>query len=112
MLRYVTNVVLMALAIALLGVLVLLSTTADDRLRRQADLNLRQLRDVAAEIEREALDARNLKVDNGPHPQGLGADMHARIEAIGRDLTILFPVDTAWLPRLRGHAEGAFNSID
>ena len=46
MLRFVTHIALTALAIALLGILVLLSTNADDELRRQADQNLRQLRDT------------------------------------------------------------------
>ncbi len=67
MVRFATNVLLTGLAIALLGILVLLSTTADEAVRRQADLNLRQLRDIAAAIEREALNARNLQTDNG-HP--------------------------------------------
>ena len=48
MVRFVTNVLLTGLAIALLGILVLLSTAADEGVRRQADLNLRQLRETAA----------------------------------------------------------------
>ncbi len=110
--RFVTNLVLTGLAIALLGVLVLLSTTADEGVRRQADFNLRQLRDVAAEIERQALDARNLQIDDGAQLQALGDEMHARAEAIGRDLTILFPIDPPWTARLRALAEAGFNSID
>ena len=41
MVRFATNVLLTGLAIALLGILVLLSTQADEALRRRADLNLR-----------------------------------------------------------------------
>ena len=112
MLRFVTNIALTGLAIALLGVLVLLSTNADDRLRRQADQNLRQLREIAAEIERDALDSRNLQVDNDKQLQSLGADVHTRVEAIGRDLRVLFPTDPSWGARFRALAEAAFNSID
>ena len=55
MVRFATNLVLTGFAIALLGILVLLSTQPDEAIRRQADVNLRQLRDIAAAIEREAL---------------------------------------------------------
>ena len=85
------QLVLTGLAIALLGILVLLSTQPDEAVRRQADLNLRQLRDIAAAIEREALNARNLQTDNDAQLQTLGADLHARVEAIGRDLARAVP---------------------
>ena len=112
MVRFATNVLLTGLAIALLGVLVLLSTAADEGVRRQADLNLRQLRDTAASIEREALNARNLQTDNDAQLQALGNDVHARVESIGRDLHQLFPVDPSGLARMRTIAESGFNSID
>ena len=112
MLRFVTNIALTALAIALLGILVLLSTNADDELRRQSDQNLRQLRETVAEIEREALDSRNLQIDDDKQLQTLGADVHARVETIGRDLRVLFPIDPPWRARFRAMAEAAFNSID
>jgi signal transduction histidine kinase len=112
MVRFVTNIVLTGLAIALLGILVLLSTNADEGLRRQADSNLRQLREVAAEIERDALDSRNLQIDSDKQLQALGADVHSRVEAIGRDLRVLFPLDPPWRARFRTMAESAFNSID
>src|SRR5262245_11472695 len=112
MVRFVTNIVLTGLAIALLGILVLLSTNADEGLRRQADSNLRQLREVAAEIERDALDSRNLQIDSDKQLQALGADVHSRVEAIGRDLRVLFPIDPPWRTRFRTMAEAAFNSID
>jgi signal transduction histidine kinase len=112
MVRFVTNIVLTGLAIALLGILVLLSTTADEGLRRQADLNLRQLREAAAEIERDALDSSNLQIDSDKQLQALGADVHAHVEAIGRDLRVLFPIDPPLRTRFRTAAEAAFNSID
>jgi signal transduction histidine kinase len=112
MVRFVTNVLLTGLAIALLGILVLLSTAADEGVRRQADLNLRQLRETAAAIEREALNARNLQVDNDAQLLSLGNDVHARVESIGRDLHQLFPADPGGLARLRSLAEAGFNSID
>ncbi len=112
MVRFATNVLLTGLAIALLGILVLLSTTADEAVRRQADTNLRQLRDTAAAIEREALNARNLQTDNGAQLQTLGGDLHMRVEAIGHDLRELFPVDEHGLSRVRTIAEAGFNSID
>ncbi len=112
MVRFATNVLLTGLAIALLGILVLLSTTADEAVRRQADLNLRQLRDIAAAVEREALNARNLQTDNDAQLGVLGSDLHARVEAVGRDLRELFPVDERWLSRMRAVAEAGFNSID
>src|SRR5512147_2103040 len=112
MVRFVTNVLLTGLAIALLGVLVLLSTAADEGARRQADLNLRQLRETAASIEREALNARNMQVDNDAQLLSLGSDVHARVESIGRDLHQLFPADPGGLARMRSIAEAGFNSID
>ena len=81
-------------------------------MRRQADLNLRQLRDIAAAVEREALNARNLQTDNDAQLQALGTDLHARVEAIGHDLRELFPVDEHGLSRVRTLAEAGFNSID
>ncbi len=96
MVRFATNVLLTGLAIALLGILVLLSTSADDGIRRQADLNLRQLRETAAAIERETLNARNLQTDNDAQLQLLGNDVRARVEAIGRDLNRLFPARPEW----------------
>lgn len=112
MVRFATNVVLTGLAIALLGILVLLSTAADEGVRRQADRNLRQLRETAASIEREALNARNLQVDNDAGLLSLGNDVHARVESIGRDLHQLFPADPGGLARMRMIAEAGFNSID
>jgi two-component system, NtrC family, sensor kinase len=112
MVRFATNLVLTGLAIALLGILVLLSTQPDEAIRRQADVNLRQLRDIAAAIEREALNARNLQTDNDTQLQALGTDLHARVEAIGRNLRELFPVDEDGLARVRTVAEAGFNSID
>lgn len=112
MVRFATNVLLTGLAVALLGILVLLSTTADEGIRRQADLNLRQLRDIAAAIEREALSARNLQTDNGTQLQTLGTELHTRVEAIGHDLSELFPTDESTLASMRTVAEAGFNSID
>ena len=112
MVRFATNVLLTGLAIALLGMLVLLSTSADEAVRRQADLNLRQLGETAAAIEREALNARNLQTDNDAQLLSLGNDVHARVESIGRDLHELFPADPNGVSRLRTIAEAGFNSID
>ncbi len=112
MVRFATNVLLTGLAVALLGILVLLSTTADEGIRRQADVNLRQLRDIAAAIEREALNARNLQTDSDAVLKRLGADLHSRVESIGHDLRELFPVDENGLSRIRTIAEAGFNSID
>jgi two-component system, NtrC family, sensor kinase len=112
MVRLAANVVLTGMAIALLGILVLLSTSVDDGARRRADLNLRQLRDIGAAVEREALNARNLKVDNGAALRALRADLHTSTETIGRDLRLLFPTDPDLSRRIRAGAEAAFNSID
>ena len=112
MVRFATNVLLTGLAIALLGILVLLSTTADEAVRRQADLDLRQLRETAAAIERDALSSRNLQMDNGAGLRSLDRDVRVRVESIGRDLHQLFPVDPNGLARMRTIAEAGFNSID
>ncbi len=111
MVRFATNVLLTGLAIALLGILVLLSTQADEAVRRQADVNLRQLRDIAAAIEREALNARNLQTDNDAQLQALGADLHARVEAIGRELARAVPGRRA-RPRSRAHRRGSRFQLD
>ncbi len=112
MVRFAANLLLTAIAIALLGVLVLLSTTSDDGVRRRADVNLRQLRDIAAAIEREVLNARNLQIDNDAKLRALGHALHAGVEAIGPDLHQLFPAEPRGLARARAIAEAAFNSID
>ena len=112
MVRFAANLLLTGIAIALLGVLVLLSTTSDEGLRRRADVNLRQLRDIAAAIEREALNARNLQLDNDAKLRALGSALHAGVEAIGPDLHQLFPAEPRGLSRARTIAEAAFNSID
>ena len=44
--RLATHVVLTGIALALLGVLLLLSTSVDEAARRRSDLNLRQLHDI------------------------------------------------------------------
>ena len=112
MVRFATNVLLTGLAIALLGILVLLSTQADEAVRRQADLNLRQLRDIAAAIEREALNARNLQTDNDAQLQALGSDLHARVEAIGHDLPSCSRSMSTVSPAREPSRKPAFNSID
>ncbi len=112
MVRFAANLLLTGIAIALLGVLVLLSTTSHEGERRRADVNLRQLRDIAAAIEREALNARNLQLDNDAQLQALGSGLHAGVEAIGPDLHQLFPAEPRGLSRARTIAEVAFNSID
>ena len=112
MVRFAANLLLTGIAIALLGVLVLLSTTSDEGVRRRADVNLRQLRDIAAAIEREALNARNLQLDNDAKLRALGSALHAGVEAIGPDLHQLFPAEPRGLSRARTIAEAAFNSID
>ena len=58
MVRLVTNVVLTGIAVALLGILVLLSTSVDESARRRADLNLRQLREIGGAVERDDGQAR------------------------------------------------------
>ncbi len=112
MVRLATNVVLTGIAIALLGVLVLLSTSADEGARRNADLVLRQLRDASGAAEREALNARNLQLDNSATLQQISTELQAATEAVGRDLTQLFPVDPDLWHRVRAGLDSAFNSID
>jgi two-component system, NtrC family, sensor kinase len=112
MMRLATHVVTTGIALALLGVLVLLSTSVDDGARRQTDLNLRQLRDVDAAIEREALNARNMQIDNGATLQGFAANLRTSIDAVGRDLTVLFPATPDLSRRIRAVVEAGFNSID
>jgi len=112
MVRLVANVVLTGIAVALLGVLVLLSTSVDEGARRRADLNLRQLREIGSAVEREALNARNLKVDNAATLAALSGDLHTSTEAIGRDLRLLFPANPDLSREIRRGAESAFNSID
>jgi signal transduction histidine kinase len=112
MVRLATNVVLTGIAVALLGILVLLSTSVDEGARRRADLNLRQLREIGSAVEREALNARNLKVDNAATLAALGVDLHTSTEAVGRDLRLLFPASPDLLRKIRSAAEAAFNSID
>ncbi len=112
MVRFAANLLLTGIAIALLGVLVLLSTTSDDGVRRRADVNLRQLRDITAAIEREVLNARNPQVDNDAKLRKLGHTLHAGVEAIGPDLHQLFPAEPRGLARARAITEAAFNSID
>jgi len=111
MVRFALNLLLTATAVALLGMLVLLSTTADEDVRRHLDQTLRQLRDVGVAIERDAFNARNLNVDRTNRLESLERDLRAGIEGVSRDLGVLYPSDPSTAQRFRAGAEVAFNSI-
>ena len=112
MLKYVLNVLMTALAVLLLGMLVLLSTTADDDVRRRLDHSLRQLRDIGLSIEREALQARNLNVDNGPRLTAMEGELRRRVNGVGQDLSRLYQADGDPLHTVRESAVALFNAID
>jgi signal transduction histidine kinase len=112
MLKYVLNVLMTASAVLLLGMLVLLSTTVDDDVRRRLDHSLRQLRDIGLGIEREALNARNLNVDNGTRLLSMEAELRRSVNGVGQDLSGIYQADGEWLPAVRESAVRLFNSID
>jgi two-component system NtrC family sensor kinase len=110
--RLATHVVLTGIALALLGVLLLLSTSVDEAARRRSDLNLRQLHDIDAAIAREAVNARNMQLDNAGTLKGYAADLRKSVDAVGRDLAMVFPGTPDFEHRVRAAVESAFNSID
>ncbi len=112
MVRFVFNLSMTGLAIALLGVLVLLSTNVDEDVRRHFDQSVRQLRDLGLAIERETLNARNLNVDHDARLSSLQSQMRASVDAVGKDLGVLYPTEPSASQRFRAASERAFNSID
>ena len=112
MVRFVFNLSMTGLAIALLGVLVLLSTNVDEDVRRHFDQSVRQLRDLGLAIERETLNARNLNVDHDSRLSSLQSQMRASVDAVGKDLGVLYPTEPSASQRFRAASERAFNSID
>src|SRR5512139_159253 len=89
MMRLVLNLVLTGLALALLGILVLLSTTADDEVRRSFDQSMRQLRELGLAVERDTLNARNLNVDQSQPLASLATELRGAVTTVGHDLTVL-----------------------
>ncbi|MAT84715.1 MAG: hypothetical protein CMD39_10555 [Gammaproteobacteria bacterium] len=63
MLRPFTNLVAVALALALLAVLLLASSGGDDRRQRQLDHGLRELREIGTAIQSEVVTADGLELD-------------------------------------------------
>ncbi len=112
MVRFVFNLSMTGLAIALLGILVLLSTTVDEDVRRHFDQSVRQLRDLGLAIERETLNARNLNVDQDARLSNLQTELRASVDAIGKDLAVLYPTEATPSQRFRAASERGFNSID
>jgi signal transduction histidine kinase len=111
MIRLVLNLVLTGLAIALLGVLVLLSTTPEEAVRRSFDQSMRQLRELGMAVERDALNARNLNLEQSERLKSLERQLVGAIESVSRDLGVLYPAEPATTARARALAETAFNSI-
>jgi len=111
MLRLSINLALTGLALVLLGMLVLLSTSADESVWRRFDASLRQMRDLGVTVEREAINARNLNLDQEQRLAKLEADLRTGIEAVSRDLGVLYPAQPSAMARVRGAAARAFNSI-
>ncbi len=112
MVRFIFNLTMTGLAIVLLGILVLLSTSVDEDVRRNFDQSMRQLRDIGLAIERETLNARNLNVDRDVRLAHLENELLARVDAIGKDLATLYPAERNALQAFRAGAERAFNAID
>lgn len=112
MVRFVFNLSMTGLAIVLLGILVLLSTTVDEDVRRHFDQSIRQLRDLGLAIERETLNARNLNVDHDARLSNLQSQMRASVDAVGKDLGVLYPTEPTTGKRFRDTSERVFNSID
>jgi signal transduction histidine kinase len=111
MIRLGLNLVSTALALVLLGILVLLSTTPDEDVRRSFDAAMRSLRDLGMAVERDALNARNLNLDQDARLRELEDELRTSIESVSRDLGVLYPAEPDAGQRFRAGAEAAFNSI-
>ena len=111
MVRAIGNAFFTVAAVALLGLLVLLSTSAEDDAQRRVDHVLRQLRDAAIVAEREVLDARNLDHDSTPTLVQVARSLNTGIAQIGADLKLLYQADD-FAETFTARTRRVFNSID
>src|SRR5262245_27261919 len=111
MVRAIGNALLTVAALALLGLLVLLSTSAEDDAQRRVDHVLRQLRDAAIVAEREVLDARNLDHDSTSTLVDVSRSLKTGLSQLGADLQPLYRTDH-FTDTFTSRARRVFNSID
>jgi signal transduction histidine kinase len=110
MVRTTANILLAMAAVALLGVLVLLSTAPGDPHRR-LDASLRQAADIVQAIERELVNMRTLNVDGRDRLSALSDALDSALQRIGADLALAFPTKPNQLHRIRATLVDGFHSI-
>jgi signal transduction histidine kinase len=110
MVRTTCNILLAAIAVALLGALVLLSTAPSDAQRR-LDLALRHLNDVSQALEREIVTMRSLNVDGRERLAVLSQAMQVTLTHLATDLEPAYPEAPPPLQRIQGGMVDGFNSI-
>ncbi len=111
MMRYAFSMLMVAVAVLLLGVLVVLSTSIDEDSQRRLDMNLGHLRDVGLAVERDARNARNLGVDNSERLQALSTRLRASVNQVGDDLTQLYPEEPDVYSNFREKLLNAYNYV-
>ncbi len=110
MVRTTLNILLALAAIALLGALVVLSTSSNDSQRR-LDESLRHLRDIAQAMDRELINMRNLNIDGRSQLAALSEGMDATLAQARRDIESGFPAQPGATDQLRGQMIDLFNSV-
>jgi signal transduction histidine kinase len=110
MVRTTINILLALAAIALLGALVVLSTSSNDSQRR-LDQSLRHLRDIAQAMDRELINMRNLNIDGRSQLQALSEGMDTTLTQARRDIETGFPASPGAADQLRGQLIDLFNSV-
>jgi two-component system, NtrC family, sensor kinase len=110
MARTTINVLLTCVAVALLGVLVLLSTASNDAQRR-LDLSLRHVSDVVQSVERELVNMRNLNIDSRDRLAALSETLDGALRQAANDLALGYPPKPNFLQAMRSRIMRGFNSI-
>jgi signal transduction histidine kinase len=110
--RPAANVVAIVLALALLGVLLLVSSIADDGAQRGLDQSLRNLRQLGSTLQAEVATADRLEVDMGARFAQLDLEFGAVMETVQSQRDRLFPDDPGALAAWRDGAFALFSSID
>ncbi len=112
MVRPAANIVAIFLALALLGLLLLVSSGGDDGVQRGLDQNLRNLRELGAGMQSEVVTADRLEVDITSRFEEIDQEFGAVAASLEQQRLKLFPAEPGALSPWRDMSFTLFNLID
>ncbi len=112
MLRPAANLLGATMALALLGILLLVSSGSDDRRQQLLDYGLREIREMGSAMQSEVVTADSLELDVSERFRALGLAFDTVVRQLDETAGSLQQDDQAPLQRPRMLAFELFNSID